>query len=403
MAIDRRKRFWILGVLACVAIALVIWAVVHKPAAKDNGPRPVPVTAVRAAARDFPLSFTTLGSAQAWTSDTILAQVSGKLLRVHFTEGGDVHAGQLLAEVDPAPYQAALAQALGTLRRDSAILAGSERDLAHYHNLLAVNSIAKQTVEDEEATVAQQRGTVQLDQGLVAAARVNLGWCRIISPISGRAGVRLVDPGNLVSASGSAASAQSTAAATSSAAPTSSAGSGIVVINQLQPIAVTFTIPEGEFEHLSQLSSGFTRALPVKAYSQESGELLDSGELRIADNKVDQATGTVELKARFTNAGKRLWPGQFVNVSLATETLPHAVVIPTVAVNRGPKGAFVFVIGKDGKALVRPVTIAGAAGTLTAITSGISAGDAVVTDGQMTLKAGSPVRITRPAAPAAGA
>jgi multidrug efflux system membrane fusion protein len=392
---DRRKRHWLFGLLACIAVALILWALFHKGSKKPAPPPAIPVTAVRAVSRDFPISIAALGAAQAWTSDTIFAQASGKLLRVNFTEGGDVHAGQLLAEVDPAPYRAALEQALGTLHRDQATLAGAERNLARYQHLLETNAIPRQTVEDQQATVGQDRGTVQVDQGLVATARINLGYCRIVSPVTGRAGVRLVDPGNLVSASGSTASTPSTAAATSSASASGSGGSGIVVINQIEPIAVTFTVAEGQFEHLSQLSDGFRKPLAATAFSQESGEQLDVGMLRVADNKVDPATGTVELKARFANDRKRLWPGQFVNVKLASQTLPHATIIPTNAVNRGPHGAFVFVVGPDGKAVMRPIAIAGSEGTLTAIGSGVRPGEMVVTDGQSIIKVGSAVRIVR--------
>ncbi len=307
----------------------------------------------------------------------------------------------MLAEVDPAPYQAVLDQAEGTLKRDEAILAGARRDLVRYQQLQKLDSIARQTPEDQAATVAQDEGTVQLDKGTVAAARVNLRWCHIVSPVTGRAGVRLVDPGNLVSASGSTASTPSTAAATSTASATSSTGSGIVVINQIQPIAVTFTVPEGDFQRIGALTDGFRKPLAVQAYSQEDGTLLGSGEVRIADNKVDPATGTVELKARFTNDAKKLWPGQFVDVKLATQTLANATIIPTAAVNRGPKGTFVFVVGPGNKAVMRPIVTEGTEGTLTAVKSGVKPGEAVVTDGEMTLKAGSPVRIVQTAPQAA--
>jgi len=393
MAVTRRQRHWVFGALACLVLVLLAWAIFHKKPQKKTAPPSIPVTAVKAGQRDLPISVSALGAAQAWTSDTIFAQVSGKLIRVNFTEGSEVHAGQLLAEVDPAPYKAVLDEAEGTLRRDEAILAGAQRDLTRYQHLQQMDSIARQTAEDQAATVAQDQGTVQLDKGTVAAARVNLNWCRIVSPISGRAGVRLVDVGNIVSASGSTASTPSTAAATSSASATGSTGSGIVVINQIQPIAVTFTVPEGDFQRIGVQSDGFRKPLQIQAYSQEDGTLLGSGELRIADNKVDPATGSVELKARFENDQKHLWPGQFVDVKLATQVIANATIIPTTAVNRGPKGTFVFVVGPDGKAAMRPIVIEGTEGTVTAVKSGVKPGDPVITDGQMTLKAGSPVRV----------
>jgi multidrug efflux system membrane fusion protein len=205
-----------------------------------------------------------------------------------------------------------------------------------------------------------------------------------------------VDPGNLVSAGGSVASTPSTAAATNNSS-TTSGSSGIVVVNQIEPIAVTFTVPEGDFQNLSNLSQGFTQPLLAKAMSQETGALLDTGELSIADNRIDPATGTVELKARFPNTERHLWPGQFINVQLTLQTLAHVTTIPEDAVNRGPNGAFVFLIGKDNVATVRPIGTGFTQGNTTVITKGVAPGDLVVTDGQMILKAGSKVRVVTPA------
>ncbi|WEK41939.1 MAG: efflux RND transporter periplasmic adaptor subunit [Candidatus Sphingomonas colombiensis] len=399
----RRRRHIVLGALGLLALILVAWVLLRTPPAKATPPPPIPVTAAKAVSRDLPISIIGLGAAQAWNSITILSQVSGKLLRVNFTEGSDVRAGQVLAEVDPSPYLAALQQAEGTLRRDQAQLAGARLDLKRYQLLQSQDSIARQTAEDQAVTVAQDEGTVEIDQGAVAAARLNLRWCHITAPVAGRVGVRLVDPGNLVSASGSTASTPSTAAATSNTPASGSGGSGIVVLNEIQPIAVTFTVAEGDFNQIRMLSGDFRNALAVQALSQEDGELLDTGELRIADNRVDPATGTVQLKARFPNGGRHLWPGQFVNVKLATQTIRNAVVIPTTAVNRGPSGQYAFVIGKDGTAAMRPIATEGAEGTLTAVKSGVKPGEIVVVDGQMTLKAGSKVRIVRPAPGQTGA
>ena len=408
---NRRRLYIILAGLAALAVVLAAWAIFHKPAAKKAAPHPIPVTAVKAASQDFQLAVTAIGAAQAWTSDLILAQVSGKLIRVNFTEGSDVRAGQVLAEVDPRPYEAALLQAQGTLKRDQASLAGAQRDLARYQHLQGEGGVSRQVLEDQEATVGQDEGTVEIDKGAVAAAKLNLEFCRIVSPISGRAGVRLVDPGNLVSASGSVSSVASTSSAASAASPSSGSGSsssasngpasntgsssssGIVVINQIQPIAVTFTVPQGEFQHLVEVSGGFSRPLSVQALSQETGAVLDTGELRIADNRVDQNTGTVELKARFANAGKRLWPGQFINVRLGVQTLPNATVLPLSTINRGPKGQYVFVVGPDNKVSMHVVTLVTTQGVVAVVKSGVNVGDTVVTDGQMTLSNGSLVRV----------
>lgn len=396
MANEQRKRRLMFGLLACAVVALILWFIFHKPATAPAPPLAIPVTAEPVVTRDLAIASTALGAAKAWTSDTIFAQVSGKLISVNFHEGSDVRAGQVLAEVDPAPYRAALMQALGTLHRDAAQLAGARVNLARYQQLSQQDSIARQTLEDQRATVAQYQGTVEIDQGAVAAARINLGYCRIVSPVSGRAGVRLVDPGNLVSAGGSTASTPNTAAATSNVAATAGGSSGIVVINQIQPIAVTFTVPEGQFEHLGQITNGFRKPLAVQALSQETGELLDSGTVQIADNAVDPGTGTVELKARFANAGRRLWPGQFVNVKLAQETLARVTVIPLSAVNRGPQGEYAFVIGRDGKVAMRQLVTLALQGTQAAIKSGVKPGEMVVTDGQMILKPGSSVKVVKP-------
>jgi multidrug efflux system membrane fusion protein len=356
------------------------------------------VTLATAQSQDIPVSMTELGAAQAWTSVAVLAQVSGKLLSVNFAEGSDVKQGQILAQIDPAPYAAALTQAEGALKRDVAALADAKLNLERYRALEAQNAISKQQADTQAALVNQDEGTVLIDQGAVAAAKVNLDWCTIRSPIDGRAGVRLVDPGNLVSSGGSVSSTPSTASSTnaSSASSTtntgSSGGSSIVVINQIKPMAVTFTVPEGDFQHLAQLSDGFRKPFQTKAFSQETGASLGSGELSIADNHIDPTTGTVEMKARFANDGETLWPGEFVNVQLTMQVLEHATTIPLTAVNRGPNGNFAFVVGKNNKATMRPIVLAWTQGPTAIITSGIKPGDVVVTDGQMILKDGSTVK-----------
>jgi multidrug efflux system membrane fusion protein len=396
--LGRRLR-WVFGLLGAVAIALFAFAILHKKPAKAARPQAVPVTVAKAATEDFPVSITALGSAQAWKSDTIVAQVSGILTRVAFTEGANVKAGQLLAQIDPAPYRAALTQAQGALARDRALLAEARVDLARYKTLATQDSIARQTLDTQAALVKQDAGIVLIDQGAVAAAKVNLDRCRITSPIAGRTGVRLVDPGNVVSSGGGGGTAPSTTAAGSTVS--SGGGSGIVIVNQIEPIAVTFTVPQGDFQRLSDLSDRFRKPMAAEALSQETGASLGSGVLSIADNRVDPATGTVQLKARFANAGDRLWPGQLVNVQLILQTLPRAITIPAAAVNQGPNGAYAYVVGANRRASVRPIKVAWTQGATAVIESGVKAGETVVTDGQMGLKAGSPVRVSRPVPPAA--
>jgi len=393
-------------------LALAARAVLHNQTKEPAPAPPTPVTAVQAVEQDFQQTLLAIGAAQAWTSVMIYAQVSGKLIRIDFTEGAEVKAGQVLAEVDPRQYQAALDEAEGTLRRDEAALAGARRDLERYQYVQG-EGVSRQVLEDEQSTVEQDEGTVQIDQGAVEAAKLNLEFCRIVSPVSGRAGVRLVDPGNLVSASGSVSSVANTSSAVSSAssagATTSNAsasngpaslsgassGSGIVVINQIEPIAVTLSVTQQQFLRLQESSAGFSTPLPIQAFSQDTSELLDSGELSVADNRVDQSTGTVELKARFPNSARRLWPGEFVNVRLGVQTLRQATLIPLAAVNRGPKGQYVFVVDADGKAAMRPVTLATTQGEVAVVKSGVEPGEVVVVDGQMVLNDGSAVSVAK--------
>ena len=389
----RGRRHWILGGLGALAAVLLAGVLILRQPTKPTPPPSIPVNVAIAAASDIPVSITALGAAQAWTSVTVLAQVSGKLQSVNFTEGTDVKKGQLLAQIDPAPYLAALTQAQGTLKRDQALLANARLDLERYVMLDAANAISKQTLDTQRALVQQDEGTVKTDEGLVAGAQVNVAWCSIVSPIDGRVGVRLVDPGNLVNAGGSVSNTPATAASTNVSSSTGNNGSGIVTINQIEPIAVTFTVPEGDFQQLQDLSHGFQEALLTKAFSQESGALLDTGELSIADNHIDPATGTIELKARFPNSERHLWPGQFVNVQLTIETLHKVTTIPTAAINRGPNGSFVFVVGVDKRVSVQPISVSWTQGDTVVIKSGIKPGDVLVTDGQMILKAGSLVRI----------
>ena len=376
---ERRRFRWGFIALGILLILLILWLVFGHQAPKPKGPPPVAVTVAKVTVQDVPTSITALGAAQAWQGVLINPQISGRLTYVA-PEGVDVKAGDLLVAIDCGPYQAALTQAVGALKRDQALLAGAQVDLARYKTLVSQNSIARQTYEDEEATVKQDQGTVVADQGTVQAAQVNVNFCRIPSPVAGRVGVRLVDPGNIV---------------------TTGLTTGIVSVNQVEPIAVTFTIDQGDFQRLVQVSNGFTKPLTAEALSQETGADLGSGELSIADNHVDQTTGTVEMKARFPNATRQLWPGQFVNVKLTLQVLNNVITVPSIAVNQGPKGAFVYVVGPNKKAVVQPVTILATEGGNSVVQGGLKAGQLVITDGQMTLKAGSTVAYG--SQPAAGA
>jgi multidrug efflux system membrane fusion protein len=378
MVAQHRRFRWGFAVVGAVIIALLAWVVFHPKPPPPHKPPPVAVTAAKVVVQDIPVSISGLGAAQAWKSVLINTQVNGMLTYVA-PEGTDVAAGALLAQIQVAPFQAALTQAQGQLKRDQALLAGARVDLARFQQLAAQDSIAKQQVDDQVALVKQDEGVVLADQGAVAAAQFNVNNCRIVAPVSGRVGVRLIDPGNIV---------------------TTSTTTGIVSVNQITPIAVTFSVPQGDFQRLSQASNAFARPMPAEAISQETGASLGMGELSIADNHVDASTATVELKARFPNAAKTLWPGQFITVRLTLETLPNAVTIPAAAVNQGPKGPYVYVIGAGGKVSLQPVVVATTQDTTDVIQSGLKGGETVVTDGQMSLKPGMTVAIQQTAAAA---
>ncbi len=382
MAPPRRRFRWGFVLLGVLLVALVAWALFgrHKPA-PPKGPVAVSVTVAKVGVQDVPVSVDALGAAQAWQGVIINPQVNGRLLFVA-KEGGDVRAGDVLATIDATPYRAALLQAQGTLARDQALLAQARADLVRYETLAAQDSISKQQRDTQAALVKQDEGIVQTDRGAVAAAQVNVNYCTIRSPLNGRVGVRLVDPGNIVS---------------------TGLTTGILSVNQLDPIAVIFTVPQGDFQRLAQASNGFTTPLTTQALSQETGEALGSGSLSIADNHVDASTGTVQLKARFPNGSKRLWPGQFVNVRLTLRTLARATVVSASAVNQGPNGAFAYVVGANNKVVARPIKVGAVQDQTAIITSGLNVGETVVTDGQMQLKPGMTVRLPGAAAPAGAA
>ena len=334
MAAPRRPR-WVFILLGFVVVGLVLWAVFGHKSPKPRTMPAVPVAVAKVTVEDVPATISALGTAQAWQGVTINAQVSGKLLYVA-TEGAEVGAGGLLAQIDSASYRAALMQAQGVLARDRALLQGAKVNLARFQALAAQDSIARQQVDDQTALVKQDEGLVLADQGAVAAAQVNVNYCRIVSPIAGRVGVRLVDPGNMVSPS---------------------SATGIVSVNQITPIAVTFTVPQGDFQRLADVSNGFTRPLATEAFSQETGEAAGRRRThrRRQPRRPQHRHGAAE--GRFPNAARRLWPGQFVNVRLTLQTLSRVTTVPAAAVNQGPNGPFVYVVGADNKVALRPVAV----------------------------------------------
>jgi membrane fusion protein, multidrug efflux system len=347
-------------VLAVVGYGLVVRAGgAARPAPTAAAARAAAVVAAPARARDMGVYITGLGSVTPLNTVTIHTRVDGQLLSVRFQEGQLVKSGDLLAEIDPHPFEAQLTQYEGQITRDQALLDNARLDLERYQTLSAQDAIPKQQLDTQQSLVRQFEGAVKNDQGLIESIRVQLAYCRITSPIGGRVGLRQVDPGNIVH--------------------TTDAG-GIVVITQLQPIAVVFTIPEdGIPAVLDKLQHG--ARLPVDAYDREQRRKLSTGALLTIDNQVDPTTGTVKLKATFPNADGRLFASQFVNARLLLDVKRQATVVPAAAVQRGARGAFVYVVKPDRTVAVRPVTVGVADGDDVAIDAGLTVGEPVVVDG----------------------
>jgi multidrug efflux system membrane fusion protein len=302
--------------------------------------------------------------------------VDGLLQNIAFTDGQSVKPGQVLAEIDPAPFQVALEQVEGQLARDRAQLANAKVDLGRYQALLKQDSIAEQQVDQQAALVKQLEGTVKIDQAAVDNARLQLSYTRITAPIGGRLGLRQIDAGNIVR---------------------SSDANGLVVITQVQPIGVIFTIPQDVLPKvLARMRAG--EKLPVEAWDRDQKQLLDRGTLVSTDNQIDVATGTVKLKAEMPNPQFKLFPNQFVNVRMVVDTLHGAVVVPSAAIQRNTQGTVVWVVGDDGTATLRPVTTGPTEGLDTAISAGLKAGERVVTDGVDRIREGAKVEVVEPGA-----
>ena len=342
---------------------------------------PVPVLAAPAAKADVPVYLDAVGTIKALNTVTVRPQVDGKLLSVGFTEGDDVNKGDVLARIDPTTYQAQLDQAIAKKAQDSAQLANAKIDLDRYEKLAASNAINHQQADTQKALVAQFAALVQSDQAAIENMQATLGYTTIVAPIAGRTGIRMVDEGNIVHAS--------------------DANSAIVVITQLKPISVLFSLPQ---QDLGQVNDAFAKTpLTIEAQRPDSDAVIDRGTLRVVDNQVDQTTGTVKLKAEFPNTGLALWPGQFVNVRLLIDTLKDVVVIPTGAVQRGPNGTFVYVVKDDNTVAIRPIAVQKQDETQTVVKSGLTPPERVVTTGFVRLTDGGKVTIgSADGAPAAG-
>ncbi|HXN11288.1 MAG TPA: efflux RND transporter periplasmic adaptor subunit [Steroidobacteraceae bacterium] len=320
---------------------------------------------------DIPIYLEGLGTVQAFYTATITARIDGALERVEFTEGQTVQKGAVLAQIDPRPAQAALDQALAMQARDAANLAGAQRDMDRYQALIPQNLVSRQQLDAQRSLVDQLKAQVQVDRATIDNARTQLDYTRITSPISGRTGLRLVDPGNIVHASDTR---------------------GIVVVTQIQPIAIIFTLPEDALPQVNQaLAAG---AVQVTALSRDGKSALDTGSLALIDNQIDPTTGTMRLKATFPNLHNTLWPGQFVNTRVLVQRQIGALTVPNSAIEHGPNGPFTYVIKADSTVEARALTLGAQSGELTVVSTGLAPGEQVVTSNQYRLQPGAHVHST---------
>jgi multidrug efflux system membrane fusion protein len=373
------------------AVALAVTATVmprvdstFAPSAEAQSPPPsspgIPVTAGVVATADVPVFLNAIGTVQAFNMVTIKSRVDGQIVKIAFTEGQDVKAGDPLIQIDPRPFQAMLDQALANQEKDQANLANAQRNLARDAALLKSNlAVSQQQYENDRATVATNQALVDGDKAAVETARLNLGFADIRAPIDGRLGIRMVDAGNMVRATDS---------------------TGLVTISQLKPIFVSFTVPQENLHKIHEKQAGGD--LTVHAYGSDNKTALGEGKLTVIDNAIDQPTGTIRLKASFANADERLWPGEFVNVRLILSVRKGAPTVPAQTVQDGPTGQYAYVIKEDGTVERRPVEVAAVQDGVAVIGKGLSVGDRVVVEGQYRLTNGVRVKVEAKPAGAAG-
>jgi multidrug efflux system membrane fusion protein len=372
------RRPWVWLILLCLAVAGGYLALARPSAEQQRvgqrgnaAARAMPVGVASVGTGDIHTYVTGLGTVVPHQTVTVRTRVDGQLMKVYFREGQFVKKGELLAEIDPRPYQVQLVQAEGQLARDQALLKNAQLDLRRYRGLFKEDSIAKQQLDTQAALVRQYEGTIKADRGQIENAELQLVYSRITAPIRGRLGLRQVDPGNIVHAADQ---------------------NGLVVITELQPITVIFPIPEDNLPAvMRRLRAG--DALPVEAWSRDDRAKLAAGVLLTADNQIDPTTGTIKLKAEFPNEDGVLFPNQFVNARMRLDTLHGATVIPTAAVQRGTQGTFVYLVKPDQTVALRPVNLGPTEGAQVAVESGLVAGDVVVVDGADKLREGSKVEV----------
>jgi multidrug efflux system membrane fusion protein len=367
-----RSRVWLMlaaaAVAVCASFSGCASADSKQQKAQAAAPRAVSVAVAKVQQQDVPVYLVGLGSVTAFYTANIKSRVDGQIMRVNFKEGQTVKQGELLIVIDPRPYQVQLEQMQAQLFKDQATLRDAQLNLQRYTTLIPSGSIAQQQVDTQKSLVDQLDGQVRTDQAQIDNAKLQLVYCNITAPFTGRVGLRQVDPGNIVHAADT---------------------TPMLILTQLQPIAVVFTLPEDQLPTVSQHMK--TSTLLVEAYSRDDQTKLATGKLQTIDNEIDPTTGTAKLKAVFDNQDNQLWPNQFVNANLLLETRKNSTVLPTAAILRGPQGTFVYLVKPDKTVEARTVTIALTQGNITAIGSGLNPGDTVVTDGQDKLQTGSTI------------
>jgi multidrug efflux system membrane fusion protein len=369
------------AIFVLVATAVFLWLRVEKrvpQAAAQTAGQAIPVTAGTVAVEDVPVFLHGIGTVQAYNSVAIKSRVDGQIVKADFKEGQNVNEGDLLFQIDPRSYQAALAQAQATKQKDEANLAGAQADLERYEKLLTPGWQTRQSYDQQKAQVAQLQASIKGDEAQIDAAKINLGYTEIRSPIDGRLGARLVDKGNIVHANDNTA---------------------LVMITELKPIFVSFTLPQ---ETLDDIHENNKQApLVVRAYSGDGKKQLAEGKLTLIDNMIDQATGTIHLKARFDNEDERLWPGEFVSLRVVLSTRHGVTTVPQQTVQQGPNGHYAYVIKPDNTVERRDVEVASIQDGIAVVTKGLAANERIVVDGQFRLTEGARVNPTPATAPAA--